>query len=175
MEATLKKSINNKSKKSVKSKVKPAKKQSNAPWNYGQIEELLEFLRDHGVNKFEFQNKEHKISLEVYGGGSVTSSPILQKRVVEVAPQTPQVQEEDMRLKKITSPFVGTFYTAASPTSSPYVKDGQSVKKGDVLCIVEAMKLMNEIESEISGKVRSVLAENGQPVEYGQPLFLVEV
>ena len=78
-------------------------------------------------------------------------------------------------MKKVTSPFVGTFYLSASPTSAPYVKDGQSVKKGDVLCIIEAMKLMNEIESEISGKIHSVLAENGQPVEYGQPLFFVEV
>lgn len=174
MEATLKKLTNSSSKKSAKSAAKSAKKRNSAPWDYNQIEELLEFLRDHGVNKFEFQNKEHKISLEV-GGGSVSTSPILQKRTVEPVVTKSPAPEEDSRLKKVTSPFVGTFYAAPSPTSSPYVKDGQSVKKGDVLCIVEAMKLMNEIESEISGKVRSVLAENGQPVEYGQPLFLVEV
>ena len=178
MEATLKKLTSRKLPKVAPktAKSKTATKRSAAPWNYDQIEELLEFLRDHGVNKFEFQNKAHKISLEVNGGSSV-SSPILQTRTMEIAaPKTAAPKpEEDSNLKKVTSPFVGTFYVAASPSSAPYVKGGQSVKKGDVLCIVEAMKLMNEIESDISGKIHSVLAENGQPVEYGQPLFLVEV
>jgi acetyl-CoA carboxylase biotin carboxyl carrier protein len=71
--------------------------------------------------------------------------------------------------------LVGTFYISPSPQSEPYVKEGQRVSKGDILCIVEAMKLMNEIESEFSGKVISVLVENGQPVEYGEPLFLIDV
>lgn len=169
---TLKKSTNSKSAKSSKSAKKVRKK---APWDYDQIEELLGFLRERGVSRFEYQVKETKISIDV---GGVSSSPVLVAaqttvtKKMEVSPV--QQQEENSKLKKITSPFVGTFYSAASPTSSPYVKEGQSVKKGDVLCIVEAMKLMNEIESDLSGKIHSVLAENGQPVEYGQPLFLVE-
>jgi acetyl-CoA carboxylase biotin carboxyl carrier protein len=77
--------------------------------------------------------------------------------------------------KQVTSPFVGTFYRAPSPEAGPYVKEGQSVKKGDTLCIVEAMKLMNEIESDFSGKIVSILVENGQPVEFGEPLFVIEV
>ncbi|MCM2276751.1 MAG: acetyl-CoA carboxylase biotin carboxyl carrier protein [Oligoflexia bacterium] len=76
--------------------------------------------------------------------------------------------------KQVLSPFVGTFYRAPSPTAEPYVREGQVVKRGDVLCIIEAMKLMNEIEAEIPGKIVSILVENGQPVEFGEPLFVVE-
>lgn len=77
--------------------------------------------------------------------------------------------------KQVVSPFVGTFYRASSPNAEPYVKEGQQVKRGDRLCIIEAMKLMNEIEAEFSGKIVAVLAENGQPVEFGEPLFVLEV
>ena len=74
----------------------------------------------------------------------------------------------------VTSPFVGTFYRSPSPDSSPFVEVGQAVKKGQVVCIVEAMKLMNEIEADVGGTIKSILAENGQAVEYGQPLFVIE-
>ena len=74
----------------------------------------------------------------------------------------------------IKSPFVGTFYRAPSPDTKPYVEEGKNVKPGDVLCIVEAMKLMNEIEAEVSGKIVKILVENGQPVEFDEPLFIVE-
>jgi len=77
--------------------------------------------------------------------------------------------------KQILSPFVGTFYRSASPTTDVYVKEGKAVKRGDVLCIIEAMKLMNEIESEHNGKIIQILVENGQPVEFGEPLFLIEL
>lgn len=76
--------------------------------------------------------------------------------------------------KKVLSPFVGTFYRKPSPDASSYVSEGQSVKPGDTLCIIEAMKLMNEIEAEFPGKVVSILVENGQPVEFGEPLFIIE-
>ncbi|MEN9723710.1 MAG: hypothetical protein RJB38_1696 [Pseudomonadota bacterium] len=76
--------------------------------------------------------------------------------------------------KKVLSPFVGTFYRKPSPDASAYVSEGQSVKPGDTLCIIEAMKLMNEIEAEFPGKVLSILVENGQPVEFGEPLFVIE-
>jgi len=74
----------------------------------------------------------------------------------------------------IEAPMVGTFYRAPSPEADPYVKEGDTVKEGQVLCIIEAMKLMNEIESRVHGRIAKILVENGQPVEYGQPLFLVE-
>jgi acetyl-CoA carboxylase biotin carboxyl carrier protein len=74
----------------------------------------------------------------------------------------------------IEAPMVGTFYRASSPTAEPYVREGDMVKEGQILCIIEAMKLMNEIESKAAGRVAKILVENGQPVEYGQPLFLLE-
>jgi acetyl-CoA carboxylase biotin carboxyl carrier protein len=77
--------------------------------------------------------------------------------------------------KQVLSPFVGTFYRSPSPDSDPYAREGQVIKRGDVLCIIEAMKLMNEIDAEFPGKIKSVLVENGQPVEFGEPLFIIEV
>jgi acetyl-CoA carboxylase biotin carboxyl carrier protein len=77
-------------------------------------------------------------------------------------------------LVTIEAPMVGTFYRASSPAAEPYVREGDVVKEGQILCIIEAMKLMNEIESKASGRIAKILVENGQPVEYGQPLFLIE-
>ena len=80
----------------------------------------------------------------------------------------------DPNLRSIESPMVGTFYRSPSPTSNPYVSEGDHISTGQTLCIIEAMKLMNEIEADVSGKIVQILVENGTPVEYGQPLFLVE-
>jgi acetyl-CoA carboxylase biotin carboxyl carrier protein len=85
-----------------------------------------------------------------------------------------ETEEEAQRLVTITSPIVGTFYRAPTPEANPFVEVGAKVKKNQVLCIVEAMKLMNEIESEADGIIVKILIENGQPVEYGEPLFLIE-
>ena len=95
----------------------------------------------------------------------------------EYKPEEQKTEKEAAKaekIKHITSPMVGTFYRAPSPESQSFVEVGSAVKKGQIVCIVEAMKLMNEIESEFSGKVVSILIENGQPVEYGEPLFVVE-
>jgi acetyl-CoA carboxylase biotin carboxyl carrier protein len=100
-----------------------------------------------------------EIQVQKFGG--------LQEKVISAT-------EEETRLITITSPIVGTFYRAPSPEAAPFVEIGSRVKKGQVLCIVEAMKLMNEIESEIDGTIIKALVENGQPVEYGEPLFLIE-
>lgn len=101
---------------------------------------------------------------------------------VEAAPvqrqeeiQTPSTFTEDTSVHKITSPMVGTFYGAPSPDSDAYVKVGDQIKEDTVLCIVEAMKLMNELEAEVSGEIVEIFVENGQVVEYGQPLFLVKI
>ncbi|MGE7903505.1 acetyl-CoA carboxylase biotin carboxyl carrier protein [Peribacillus sp. NPDC094092] len=100
---------------------------------------------------------------------------------VEVAPvqkqeeiQTPSTNTEGTAVHKITSPMVGTFYSAPSPDSDAYVRVGDQIKEDTVLCIVEAMKLMNELEAEVSGEIVEIFVENGQVVEYGQPLFLVK-
>jgi acetyl-CoA carboxylase biotin carboxyl carrier protein len=100
------------------------------------------------------------------GSPSPASSPGTQ--------QTPPAAKPETKLKEVRSPIVGTFYRAPAPDAEPYVEVGQSVSVGSVLCIVEAMKLMNEIESDISGKVAQILAENGKPVEYNQILFMIE-
>jgi acetyl-CoA carboxylase biotin carboxyl carrier protein len=88
--------------------------------------------------------------------------------------QEPSQADADASLYSVTAPMVGTFYSAPSPDSPAYVQTGQLIAKGQVVCIIEAMKMMNELESETSGKVVRILVENGQPVEFGQPLFLVE-
>jgi acetyl-CoA carboxylase biotin carboxyl carrier protein len=90
------------------------------------------------------------------------------------APPTPRAETSDGNISYITSPFVGTFYRSPGPDSAPFVDVGTHVKKGQVLCIVEAMKLMNEIESEVEGTIVQLLVENGQPVEYGEPLFKIK-
>ncbi|RXI98347.1 acetyl-CoA carboxylase biotin carboxyl carrier protein [Anaerobacillus alkaliphilus] len=99
-------------------------------------------------------------------------APTQEVKEVVPAPSAAPIEEN---LHKITSPMVGTFYAAPSPEAAPYVKKGDQVKNDTVVCIVEAMKLMNELEAEVSGEIVEVLVENGQLVEYGQPLFLVRV
>jgi acetyl-CoA carboxylase biotin carboxyl carrier protein len=91
-----------------------------------------------------------------------------------VAPSEVTVPTESTGLVTITSPIVGTFYRSPSPDADPYVEEGDYVKRGQVLCIVEAMKLMNEIESEVDGRITKILVESTKPVEYGQPLFLID-
>ena len=100
----------------------------------------------------------------------IQNTPIVENNTIEN-----QIKEDKNEKKGniIKSPMVGTFYLKPSPTAEPYIEIGKEVKKGDVLCIIEAMKLMNEIESDFDGEVAEILVENGQPVEYGQPLFVV--
>jgi acetyl-CoA carboxylase biotin carboxyl carrier protein len=93
---------------------------------------------------------------------------------VATTPATAAAEASEAHLLTIEAPMVGTFYRAPSPDAQPFVRDGDRVKKGQVVCIIEAMKLMNEIESKVAGRVVKVLVENTQPVEYGQPLFLLE-
>ncbi|ALB02269.1 acetyl-CoA carboxylase [Francisella persica ATCC VR-331] len=91
-----------------------------------------------------------------------------------VTPVAPADTVEEIHGEEIKSPMVGTFYSASSPDAAPYVKEGQEVKKGDVLCIIEAMKIMNKIEAERAGKIVKVIAKDGEPVQFDQPLFIIE-
>lgn len=116
------------------------------------------------------------------GGGQavVGSQPVVPTTTVEAAPQAPAAPVEEQketgkRLHEIRSPIVGTFYRAPAPDAEPFVQVGSRVTPGTTLCIIEAMKLMNEIQSDVSGVVAKILVENGQPVEYNQPLFLIEL
>ncbi|MDA8387894.1 MAG: acetyl-CoA carboxylase biotin carboxyl carrier protein [Nitrospiraceae bacterium] len=131
------------------------------------IKALLELLRDTDVAEIEVEKEGSRVKIRrgrFYTSVELPSAP----------PQIKHEEAEEERLITVTAPLVGTFYRAPSPEASVFVEVGSVVKKGQVLCIVEAMKLMNEIESEIDGQIVKILAENGQPVEYGEPLFLIE-
>jgi acetyl-CoA carboxylase biotin carboxyl carrier protein len=168
--------------KSKKTAAKQPKKSGFA--NSEQIEGILKLMRENRIAHFEWENAEVRFCLKTETEVALQAMPMTQvARPMAAAPQAPAAAAAPVasgpaalpsNQKQILSPFVGTFYRAASPTAEPYVKEGQSVKSGDVLCIIEAMKLMNEIEAEHSGRIISVLAENGQPVEFGEPLFLIE-
>lgn len=106
---------------------------------------------------------------------ATSSAPVASAPAAEAAAQSPaQVSAEESRYVPVKSPMVGTFYSAPAPDADPYVTVNQKIRVGQVVCIVEAMKLMNEIESEVSGRIAKVLVQNAEPVEFGQPLFLIE-
>jgi oxaloacetate decarboxylase alpha subunit len=153
--------------------------------NLKEIKELIEMLKGTDISELEIERSGVKVRLRK--GGDVTFHPVMPRMeyppaaivapVVNEAPPAPlEMSAEPAKTNyiKVTAPIVGTFYRSSSPDKSPYVEVGDIVKKGQILCIIEAMKLMNEIESETSGKIVQILMENGQPVEYGQPLFAIE-
>jgi len=129
------------------------------------LKELIEYLKETDITEIKVKIKREKMlsPMEI----SVQKLGSLQEKVTRET-------EEETRVITVTSPIVGTFFRAPSPEADPFVETGSKVKKGQVLCIVEAMKLMNEIESEVDGVVIKILVDNGQPVEYGEPLFLIE-
>ena len=148
-----------------------------------QIEQILRTMSEHNLEEFEYSRGDLRIRVKKPSAGVVLTAPrtmaapeiIVAGTHSSAAPAAaqPAVPEtrpsEDLHLVK--SPIVGTFYGSPSPGAEPFVKIGGHVDTGQTLCIVEAMKLMNEIESDVSGEVLRVFADNGQPVEYGQPLF----
>ena len=162
-----------------------------------ELKTLLTLMQDFGLVELEIEDKKGKVRLVRAGTiASVAAAPSVAaaKDIVAktFAPQgnrgapkpagatangarsaEPPVITESQRL--ISSPMVGTFYRASSPDSNPFVEEGDSVRKGQTLCIIEAMKMMNEIEADAGGRVVRVLCENGQPIEYGQPLMIIEV
>ena len=139
-----------------------------------QLESLLRTLDAGGASEFEYEDDKIRVKIAFPRGAAV---PVVAARgaalaaVVEAKPAVVEAPADD--LVAITSPFVGTFYRAASPESANFVELGSSVKKGQTLCIVEAMKLMNENEAELAGTIVEILVENGKSVEYGQKLFMI--
>lgn len=137
------------------------------------VEKLAKVLADNSLTEISLEDGEQAITLrkEVTG---VIAAPAVSAPVS--APQAAPVEKpaEVKKGKPLTSPMVGTFYKAPSPDAKPFVQVGQTIKEGDVVCIVEAMKLMNEIEAEVSGKIVEICVSDGQPVEFGQVLMYVE-
>ena len=175
---------------SAEAKEKPAgkskaKKQAvEASFNMDELRELAELVNEHGFTDFEFENENIRVRLSKQVNAPVFAAPLQQGAAPQQQAALSQTQsaaaaiespapaaDEDANLYKITSPIVGTFYRAPSPEKPPYVSEGSAVSPESVVCIVEAMKLMNEIQAETSGEVVKIYVENGQPVEYGQPLF----
>jgi acetyl-CoA carboxylase biotin carboxyl carrier protein len=154
--------------------------------NLKELKELIEMLKDTDVSELEIERSGVKVRIRK--GGDVTYHPTMPRMeypphtiVAPAVVETSAAQAEQREIEsaktnqiKVTAPIVGSFYRSSSPDKPPYVEVGDDVKKGQVLCIIEAMKLMNEIESETDGKIIQVVVENGTPVEYGQPLFIIE-
>ncbi len=146
-----------------------------------KIKKLIELIETSGVSEIEIKEGEESIRICKSGPVVATNAAQVLPATVATPLATPPMQEiaADETTNQlppgevVTSPMVGTFYRSPSPTSAPFVKEGDQVSKGDVLCIVEAMKLMNQIDSEFSGSVVAILVEDGQAVEYGQPLFVI--
>jgi acetyl-CoA carboxylase biotin carboxyl carrier protein len=148
------------------------------------IKKLVELMEERGVVELEMEDHKGKIRLvrenhpapvPVPGLSATPPLPTLVSPVAAAAPPDGQAAEQAPAAgTAISSPMVGTFYRAPSPDAKPYVDIGAVVEKGDVVCIIEAMKMMNEIQAEARGRVLKALVDNGQPVEYGQPLFLLE-
>src|SRR5262249_13618032 len=157
--------------------------------SFTEIKELIDLVWEKQFNEFELERGGCRLRLQK-GLGKPAAEPSQQApqipqlagemRLVEVAPTPPAATQpapapQEEKLHTVTSPIVGTFYRASSPTTEPFVKLGDTVEAGMTLCIIEAMKLMNEIPADISGSVAKIFVENGQPVEYGQPLFGIKV
>ena len=147
-----------------------------------QIQELIRFVSKSGVNEVSLEQKDFKITIKTNQVATVVNAtipaPVAPAPVAAVPAPAPvaaaPVVEDTSHYITIKSPMIGTFYRSASPEKPLFVNVGDEIESGTVVCIIEAMKLFNEIESEVSGRIVKILVENASPVEYDQPLFLVE-
>ena len=140
------------------------------------LKKLIKLAKEEGVSGLSVEDKGVKYEVNLAGGHVVSHvpAPIASHPIPHAPHPTPAKTDEEEGLVAITSPMVGTFYRSPSPEAGPFVQSGDEVEPGKIVCIIEAMKLFNEIESEVRGKIVKVLAENGKPVEYGQKLFLIK-
>ncbi|MDJ0776593.1 MAG: acetyl-CoA carboxylase biotin carboxyl carrier protein [Gammaproteobacteria bacterium] len=146
-----------------------------------KIKKLIELLEESGIAELEIKEGEESVRISrqsstLVQGVAPVAAPIAAPAAAPVAPAAPAATEarEVVSGHQVKSPMVGTFYAAASPTSEPFVAPGQQVNIGDTLCIIEAMKMMNQIEADRAGKIRDILVDNGSPVEFDQVLFIIE-
>lgn len=183
-----KRRINNVAKAKARNIKKDSGNRKEIPNDLHQLEKIFELMEKHEVTELEWDRGSERLKIKTMNSKE-SDAPSLRHpepspsfplsdaphfASVSVAKGTSSTGSRNLNQKQVLSPFVGTFYRSPSPESDVYAKEGQVVKRGDVLCIIEAMKLMNEIEAEFPGKIVSVLVENGQPVEFGEPLFLIE-
>ncbi|MEW5890560.1 MAG: acetyl-CoA carboxylase biotin carboxyl carrier protein [Pseudomonadota bacterium] len=145
-----------------------------------KLKKLIDLVQESGISELEVTEGEEKVRIAKHPPAPVQSTTYLTAAPAPVpaaqtlpaaAPAPTEPAEPEGHVVK--APMVGTFYRASAPGAKPFVEVGQTVKQGDTLCIIEAMKLMNEIEADASGVIKAILVENGQPVEYGQPLMIL--
>lgn len=166
--------------------------------NAKELKSILQALQEHEVSELTLETPDYKLTVKRGGEVQYVAAPVpavIQPQTATPAastvshapvatpapapapapaPKSEAPKEDTSKYSEVKAPIVGTFYRSPSPDAEPFVKEGDTVKKGQVLCIIEAMKLMNEIESEVSGVVRKIMVSNGEPIEYGQVLFLIE-
>ena len=144
-----------------------------------KLKKLIDLVQESGIAELEITEGEEKVKIVKGGAVTMTAAPqaafapaaaVASAPAALAAPAEPEPGQDGHVVK---APMVGTFYRSPSPDAKAFVEVGQAVKEGDTICIIEAMKLMNEIEADASGVVKAILVENGQPVEYGQPLFIL--
>ncbi len=161
---------------------KPKRMSQDPSFNMDELQALAALVNEHGFTDFEFENENIRVRLSKTNpqAASLAAVAAAPAAVPATAPAAPAEQaavpaaDPDAGLEKILSPIVGTFYRAPGPDKDPYVSEGSKVDPNTTVCIVEAMKLMNEIQAETSGEIVKIYVENGQPVEFGQPLFAVK-
>jgi acetyl-CoA carboxylase biotin carboxyl carrier protein len=145
-----------------------------------KLKKLIDLVQESGIAELEITEGEEKVKIVKGGVVSVSAPPVMTMPAAApagapapaAAPAT-EPRDAGQEGHVVKAPMVGTFYRSPSPDAKVFVEVGQAVKEGDTICIIEAMKLMNEIEADASGVVKAILVENGQPVEYGQPLFIL--
>ena len=146
--------------------------------NLKEIKEVIQLMNENGLSEIEIEKDGLKVRLKKGSGGVIESAVVYEPRTApETAKATENAAKESppaSKFAQIKSPMVGTFYTAPAPDAAPFVQVGAKVEIGQVICVIEAMKLMNEIKSEVRGMIAEILVHNGDPVEFGQPMFLVE-
>ena len=148
-----------------------------------KVKKLIELLDESGIAEIEITEGEDAVRISRYAAGAPAAPPpaVAAAPVVAPPPAAPEpspapaaVSEADEEGFLVTAPMVGTFYASSSPGAAPYVQVGDRVKEGDTLCIIEAMKMMNQIEADVAGVVKSIRVQNGEPVEYGQTLIVID-
>ncbi len=157
---------------------KKQKQVTDPSLNMDELRDLANLVIEHGFTDFEFENENIRVRLSKMNVQSAVAAPTVNVAPPPIASETAaataiaaEAADPDAGLIKITSPIVGTFYRSSGPDKDPFVTEGSNVSAETTVCIVEAMKLMNEIQAEVSGEVVKIYVENGQPVEYGQALF----
>jgi acetyl-CoA carboxylase biotin carboxyl carrier protein len=144
-----------------------------------KLKKLIDLVQESGIAELEITEGEEKVKIVKGGAFSAAApapmmmAPVTEHRPALAAPAAAEAEPAAPEGHVVKAPMVGTFYRSPSPDAKAFVEVGQAVKEGDTICIIEAMKLMNEIEADASGTVKAILVENGQPLEYGQPLFIL--